>query len=93
MQSLDIPDVLINKHLEGAAQLLVKSNKDIDDIWVRLKEVYGDIKTLLANKLSKLKQNTLHFPGNIVEPQTALIINRNNLIVHKTKKTFCTDIS
>ena len=49
-----LPDVLINKHLEGSAQLLVKSNNDIDDIWIRLKEVFGDIKTLLSNKLAEL---------------------------------------
>ena len=72
-----LPDVLINKHLEGAAQLLVKSNKDIDDIWVRLKEVYGDIKTLLANKLSELNNieqlSRQREPAKIVDALSKLI--------------------
>ena len=34
--------------------LLVRDVNDIDDLWIRLKEAYGDTKHLLKQKLSEL---------------------------------------
>ena len=47
-------DLLKNNHLEKDALVLVQNVLDIKDIWDRLKEAYGDTKTLLANKISEL---------------------------------------
>jgi len=47
-------DLLKNNHLEKDALMLVKNVTDIKDIWDRLKEAYGDTKTLLTNKISDL---------------------------------------
>ena len=49
-----LADLLTQNHLEGSALLLVRNNNDIDDIWIRLKEVFGDVRTLLCNKISEL---------------------------------------
>ena len=46
--------MLKNNHLEKDALVLVHNVSDIKDIWDRLKEAYGDTRTLLANKISKL---------------------------------------
>ena len=79
-----LPDVLINKHLEGSALLLVKSNDNIDDIWVRLKEVFGDIKTLLSNKLAELNNidqlSRQREPVKVVESLSKLIHLMKDLI-------------
>eukprot|EP00794_Sanderia_malayensis_P006911 gene6911-biopygen5645 len=47
-------DLLKNNHLEKDALTLVKNVSDIKEIWNRLKEAYGDTKTLLFNKISEL---------------------------------------
>ena len=49
-----LPDLLKNNFLEGQPLLLVKDTKDIDDIWKRLKESYGDCKIMLHKKLSQI---------------------------------------
>ena len=46
-----ISDVLENNHLEGAALSLVRSVDNNDEIWQRLKSVYGNPKLLLKKKL------------------------------------------
>ena len=46
---------LKNNHLDGPAHALVKNVDDIDDIWFRLKEAYGDSKLLLKKKLSEIE--------------------------------------
>ena len=47
-----MPDLLKNNLLEGSGLSLVKSMTDIEDIWKRLKGVYGGPKLLLKKKLS-----------------------------------------
>ena len=79
-----LPDVLINRHLEGPAQLLVKSNDDIDDIWRRLKDVYGDIKTLLLNKLAELDDigqiSKQREPAKVVDALSKLVHLMKDLV-------------
>ena len=45
---------LKNNHLEGAALALVKNVEDIDEIWRRLKDAYGDPKLMLKRKLKEM---------------------------------------
>ena len=49
-----LPELLINNYLVNPALILVKDATDIDDIWKRLIEAYGDSKRLLANKITEL---------------------------------------
>ncbi|XP_066924259.1 uncharacterized protein [Clytia hemisphaerica] len=49
-----LPDLLINNYLKDPALSLVKSIKDIDTIWDRLKFSYGDVKMMLTKKLNQL---------------------------------------
>ena len=48
------PDLIKNNYLEGSALLLVKDVNEIDDIWKRLKEAYGDCRIMLQKKLEKI---------------------------------------
>ena len=50
-----LPDLLKNNLLEGSALSLVKSMKDIEDMWKRLKGAYGDPILLLKKKLSQIR--------------------------------------
>ena len=50
-----MPDLLKNILLEGSALSLVKSMKDIEDMWKRLKGAYGDPILLLKKKLSQIR--------------------------------------
>ena len=79
-----LPDVLINRYLEGPAQLLVKGNDDIDDIWIRLKEVFGDINILLSNKLAEFKNmdqlSKLREPVKMVEALSRVIYHMKDLM-------------
>ena len=45
---------LKNNHLEGNALALVKNVEDIDEIWQRLKETFGDPKLLLKRKFTEV---------------------------------------
>ena len=47
-------DLLKNNYLEKDALTLVKNVSEIKEIWERLKEAYGNTKTLLTNKISEL---------------------------------------
>ena len=47
-------DLLKNNYLEKEALTLVKNISDVKEIWNRLKEAYGDVKTLLSIKISEL---------------------------------------
>ena len=49
-----LPDMLKNNHLDNPALLTVKSVDDIDEIWARLKQRYGDPKIMLAKKLEQI---------------------------------------
>ena len=45
------PDLLKNNYLENPALSIVKHIKNIEEIWRRLKEAYGDSQTMLAKKI------------------------------------------
>lgn len=47
-----LPDLLKNNFLEGAALTLVKSIEEIDEIWKRLHDAFGNCKIMLTKKLS-----------------------------------------
>ena len=47
-----MPDLLKNKLLEGLALSVVKSMKNTEDIWKRLKGAYDDPKLWLKKKLA-----------------------------------------
>ena len=49
-----LPDLLINNYLKDPALSLVKSLKDINAIWDRLKFSYGDVKMMLTKKLNQI---------------------------------------
>ena len=49
-----LPELLINNFLSNPALLLVKDATDIDSIWTRLTDAYGDCKRLLCNKVAEL---------------------------------------
>ena len=51
-----LPDYLKHNYLEGSALLLVKGPTGIDEIWVRLKEAFGNTKVLLHNKLNEVNK-------------------------------------
>ena len=48
------PDFVKNNYLGNHALELVKNVNDIDEIWVRLKDAFGDRKLLLSQKLATL---------------------------------------
>ena len=48
-----LPDLLKNTYLEDPALSLVKNVTDIDDIWKRLKDAYGDCKIMLSKKMTE----------------------------------------
>eukprot|EP00794_Sanderia_malayensis_P010066 gene10066-11094_t len=49
-----LPDLLKNNYLLEPASIAVKSLENIDDIWQRLKDAYGDAKIMLSRKLQQL---------------------------------------
>ena len=54
VQGSIMAETLKNKYLDGAAKTLVSKIDQIDEIWQKLTEVYGDSRLLLQNKLSSL---------------------------------------
>ena len=50
-----LPDYLKNNYLEGQALKLVKEIDDLDKIWDRLKIAFGNVETLLSNKLREIE--------------------------------------
>ena len=50
-----LPDLLKNNFLEKPALTLVKNLDDIDSIWSRLKESYGDCNIMLSKKLKEME--------------------------------------
>ena len=65
-----LSDLLKNNFLENPALLLVKSVNDIAEIWVRLKQAYGDSKIMLSKKLAEISNIDVLWkvnPGKIVE--------------------------
>ena len=53
-----LPDLLINNYLEDPALSLVKSVRDISEIWVRIKLAYGNPKSILKKKLCEISTFT-----------------------------------
>ena len=51
-----LPDLLINNFLLEPVLSLVKGLEDIDEIWRRLKQSYGDTKIMLTKKLSQINK-------------------------------------
>ena len=47
-------DILKNNYLSGAALTLVEQSEDIDEVWKKLTDAYGNMKLLLQNKVSDL---------------------------------------
>ena len=69
--------MLKNNYLEEPALTLVKNVSDVDEIWKRLKDSYGDCKILLSKKLSSFstigetwKHND---PAKVVESLSKII--------------------
>ena len=48
-----LPDILKNNFLDNPALLVVKDVHDIDEIWARLKDSFGDCKLMLRKRLSE----------------------------------------
>ena len=51
-----LPEFLKNNYLEGTALSLVKTMTDMEEIWKRLREAFGDTKILLNNKLKEVNK-------------------------------------
>ena len=77
-------DLLKNKYLEDPAYSMVKSLDDIDEIWERLKKIYGDKKVLLNNKLKNVTEIALFLKSKesekLTEGLTKVINSMNDLI-------------
>ncbi|XP_066926194.1 uncharacterized protein [Clytia hemisphaerica] len=80
-----LPDLLINNHLSEPALSLVKHLDNIDEIWVRLKEVYGDTKFLLTKKISSLSDiqsfKGSRDPGKVLAGLSQLINLMRDLMI------------
>ena len=72
-----LPDLLKNNFLEDSALLLVKDVMEVEDVWKRLKEAYGDSRIMLQKKLEKLDLFqglwTLKGPEKIIEGLSKII--------------------
>ena len=75
-----LPDLLINNYLEDPALSLVKSVKDISEIWDRLKSAYGDPKSMHKKKHCEISKFTALW--KIKEPEKRMegLIRINNLM-------------
>ena len=51
-----LPDLLKNNNLAEPALTLIKTLDDIDTIWQRLKDAYGDAKVMLSRKLQEIQK-------------------------------------
>ena len=51
-----LPDLLKNNHLANPALAQVKSLDNIDEIWKRLKQAYGDPKVMLQMKMAEVER-------------------------------------
>ena len=54
-----LPDLLKNNYLAEPALTLIKTLDDIDTIWKRLKDAYGDAKVMLSRKLHEISKHDL----------------------------------
>ena len=62
VQKTLLPDTLKLNYLGDPALTLVKQLKDIDEIWERLTNSYGNTRVLLYNKLGALANLVTVFP-------------------------------
>ena len=84
-----LPDLLKNNFLDNPALMLVKNIEDIDDVWKRLKDAYGDCKIMLKKKLSEV--SNLDVLWRIKDPEKiteglAKIINAMKDLLSLSKK-------
>ena len=72
-----LSDLLKNNFLEDPALSLVKSVNDIAEIWIRLKQAYGDSKIMLSKKLAEINNIDVLWkvktPAKIVEGLSKVI--------------------
>ena len=83
-----LPDLLKNNYLDNPAAQLVKNVNNIDEIWRRLTDAYGDQKTMLTKKLNHL--NSLDAPWKQKNPEEVVenlvkIINTMKDLLHLAK--------
>ncbi|XP_057310601.1 uncharacterized protein LOC130648563 [Hydractinia symbiolongicarpus] len=81
-----LPDLLKNNFLEHPALTLVRNVTNINEIWRRLKDAYGDQKTLLSKKLAELNKTELKHkdPEKVVEGLSH-IVNIMKDLIHLAK--------
>ena len=73
-----LPEVLKNNFLENPALAVVNDLDDIDMIWARLKESFGDPKLMLSKKVSKLNEiqlNSRHRNSSNIADAFSKLIN------------------
>ena len=79
-----LSDLLKNNFLEDPALSLVKSVNNIAEIWIRLKQAYGDSKIMLSKKLAEINNIDVLWkvktPGKIVEGLSKVINLMKDLI-------------
>merc|ERR1712096_521712 len=75
-----LPDYLKNNYLDGQALQLVKEIHDLDEIWKRLKESFGDVQSLLSRKLSELDKSTPLWKVKADEKLIESILRLKNLM-------------
>ena len=79
-----LSDLLKNNFLEDPALSLVKSVNDIAEIWIRLKQTYGDSKIMLSKKLAEINNSDVLWkvktPAKIVEGLSKIINLMKDLV-------------
>ena len=78
-QSKFLPDQLKSKYLDGQALLIVKEIHDLDEIWKRLEEAFGNVDLLLANKLRILVGTTPLFKILTTRNWSKVLLNSRTL--------------
>ena len=81
VQAKLLPDHLKNNYLEGQAFQVVKEMTDIDEIWARLRQSFGNVTTLLSRKIRQLESGEPFYKiKNDGKRVSALIKFKNTLI-------------
>ena len=82
-------DLLKNNYLEDPASSLVKSLDDIDSVWKRLQEAFGDPRVLLKHKIESVKNiGSLHRVKDQEKLKDAIakLINLMNELIKLSQK-------
>ena len=74
-----LPDLLKNNYLEDPARMLVSDVYEIEEIWSRLKEAYGDHQIMLTKKLSQIEASR-RSKSNVQEVLSAIINTMRDLM-------------